>query len=196
MTSPRRRSDIGARIGSKNAEVSMRNVLLGLGLCITAALAASSPTASAQGCGSGKADCGDGRPTGESTRAYRSIENAGGKCLDVDAPNMRNDGARVQVWSCNGKPQQQWRLVGRAIVNASGKCLDVHAPDMRNPGARVQVWSCNGESQQQWRLEDRRIVNAGGGLCLDVHAPDMHTDGGKVQAWGCTDAPPQHWKLK
>jgi len=40
---------------------------------------------------------------------YKSISNVGGgKCLDVHAPDMRNDGGRVQVWECNGEPQQQW----------------------------------------------------------------------------------------
>lgn len=77
---------------------------------------------------------------------------AGGKCLGVHAPDMRSDGGKVQVWGCNGEPQQQWRSVGTAIVNAGGKCLDVHAPDMRNDGGRVQVWGCNREPQQQWRL--------------------------------------------
>ena len=78
--------------------------------------------------------------------------NAGGKCLDVHAPDMRNNGGRVQVWDCNGEAQQQWSLRGSELVNAGGMCLDVHAPDMRNNGGRVQVWQCNGEPQQQWSL--------------------------------------------
>ncbi|WP_428993594.1 ricin-type beta-trefoil lectin domain protein [Microcystis aeruginosa] len=65
---------------------------------------------------------------------------------------MRNNGSRVQVWDCNGQPQQQWSFSGNALVNAGGKCLDIHAPDMRNNGSRVQVWDCNGQPQQQWRF--------------------------------------------
>ena len=38
------------------------------------------------------------------------LVNAGGKCLDVHVPDMRNNGGRVQVWDCNGEPQQQWSL--------------------------------------------------------------------------------------
>ena len=87
------------------------------------------------------------------TRTSRtSLINAGGMCLDVHAPDMRNNGGRVQVWQCNGEPQQQWSLRGNALVNAGGMCLDVHAPDMRNNGGRVQVWQCNREPQQQWSL--------------------------------------------
>ena len=81
-----------------------------------------------------------------------ALVNAGGKCLDVHVPDMRNNGGRVQVWDCNGAPQQQWSLRGNTLVNVGGKCLDVHAPDMRNNGGRVQVWDCNGAPQQQWRF--------------------------------------------
>jgi hypothetical protein len=27
----------------------------------------------------------------------------------VDAPNMNSDGGIVQVWECNGEPQQHWQ---------------------------------------------------------------------------------------
>jgi hypothetical protein len=81
-----------------------------------------------------------------------ALVNGGGKCLDVDAPQMRNNGGKVQVWDCNGQPQQQWSFRGNALVNGGGKCLDVDAPQMRNNGGKVQVWDCNGQSQQQWRF--------------------------------------------
>ena len=79
------------------------------------------------------------------------IPNTGaGKCLDVHAPDQYTNGARVQVWDCNGSIQQQWRIEGNAIKSGAGKCLDVHAPDQNNNGARVQVWDCNGSLQQTW----------------------------------------------
>jgi predicted secreted protein len=137
-------------------------------------------------------DCGkcDGSGGG-----LHSIINAGGKCLDVDAPNMRNDGGQVQVWDCTGKPEQKWQWRGTAIVNAGGKCLDVDAPAMRSNGARVQVWGCNGQPQQQWRMQGRALINAGG-MCLDVHAPDIQNNGGRVQVWTCVGgAQPQDWKF-
>ncbi|AOC52591.1 putative secreted hydrolase [Microcystis aeruginosa NIES-2481] len=91
-------------------------------------------------------------PTITSLTSGNALVNAGGKCLDIHAPDMRNNGSRVQVWDCNGQPQQQWSFSGNALVNAGGKCLDIHAPDMRNNGSRVQVWDCNGQPQQQWRF--------------------------------------------
>jgi hypothetical protein len=82
----------------------------------------------------------------------KALVNAGGKCLDVDAPNIRNNGGKVQVWDCTGQPQQQWSFRGNALVNGGGKCLDVDAPNMSNNGGKVQVWDCNEQSQQQWRF--------------------------------------------
>ena len=97
-------------------------------------------------------DCGTCDSRELSRRGYRPLVNAGGKCLDLHFTDMRKDGGRVQVWTCNGEPQQQWRFNGRALVNAGGKCLDAHSRDMRKDGGSVQVWTCNGEAQQRWQL--------------------------------------------
>lgn len=64
---------------------------------------------------------------------------------------MTTNGGRVQVWVCNGAPQQQWTAFANgALRNAGGLCLDVHAPDQALNGARVQVWQCNGSPQQRF----------------------------------------------
>ncbi len=80
------------------------------------------------------------------------IKSDAGKCLDVHASDQRKNGARVQVWDCNGELQQKWEVdVEKGeIRSGAGKCLDVHAPDQRKNGARVQVWDCNGQPQQKW----------------------------------------------
>ena len=41
---------------------------------------------------------------------YRIVSVSSRKCLDVDANRVRENGANVQLWTCNGQPQQQWRL--------------------------------------------------------------------------------------
>ena len=123
-----------------------------------------------------------------------ALQNAGGLCLDVHAPDIANNGGRVQVWACNGQPQQQWSVKDGAVVDAAGLCLDVHSPDIANNGGRVQVWECNGQPQQQWRIENGVLVNAAG-LCLDVHAPDIANNGGRVQVWACNGQPQQTWSL-
>jgi len=41
---------------------------------------------------------------------YRIVSVSSGKCLDVDANRLRENGANVQLWTCNGQAQQQWRF--------------------------------------------------------------------------------------
>lgn len=136
--------------------------------------------------------CGDGITT--HPVQFRS---GAGKCLDVHAPDQHNNGARVQVWDCNGTIQQTWAFAGRAIKSGAGKCLDVHAPDQRNNGAKVQVWDCNGSPQQTWDWDGRRrVLRSGAGKCLDVHAPDQHNNGAKVQVWDCNGSVQQIWDVK
>jgi hypothetical protein len=36
------------------------------------------------------------------------FKNGKGKCLDVHRPDRTHEGARVQLWSCTGRSQQQW----------------------------------------------------------------------------------------
>lgn len=123
------------------------------------------------------------------------IRSGAGKCLDVHAPDQNNNGARVQVWDCNGSVQQSWRYKHGAIRSAANLCLDVHAPDQRNNGGRVQVWACNGSPQQTWSLQGGAI-RSGAGKCLDVHAPDQGTNGGRVQVWDCNGSQQQRWSMQ
>lgn len=44
-------------------------------------------------------------------RAPNSIINGiNGRCLDADLNTIANNGAKVQLWDCNGLPQQQWTV--------------------------------------------------------------------------------------
>ena len=60
-------------------------------------------------------------------------------------------GTRVQIWSCNGGTNQQWRVNadGTVVGVESGLCLDVAGQGTAN-GAAVQLWTCNGGSNQRW----------------------------------------------
>ena len=122
------------------------------------------------------------------------IQNGAGLCLDVHRPDIIRNGGRVQVWGCNGQPQQQWRWVGKAIQNVGGLCLDVRASEITKDGGRVQVWECNGHRQQRWRFENGTLMNEAG-LCLDVHAPDIDKNGGRVQVWRCNGTTQQNWSV-
>lgn len=126
---------------------------------------------------------------------FRSLQNTGGKCLEVALEDLVKNGGKVQVWGCNGSIQQHWRFdeFGR-IVNEGGKCLDVNLPDLNTDGGKVQVWDCADVVQQKWTLTPNGALVNEGGKCLDVHLPEFKTDGGKVQIWECVEVVQQQWK--
>lgn len=76
-------------------------------------------------------------------------------CLDRDA-NVLGNGARVQLWRCNGHPQQLWYFhhldqQNYLIENGLGRILDAHAPCIHNNGCPVQVWQhVPGNINQVW----------------------------------------------
>jgi hypothetical protein len=117
------------------------------------------------------------------------------KCLDVDAGAQYRDGAKVQVWDCNGTLQQQWFLSGNEIRSGAGKCLDVDAGAQYKNGGRVQVWECNGTIQQQWRVF-RGEIRSGVNKCLDVPSPDQFRNGAPLQVWDCNGERQQSWRIR
>lgn len=123
----------------------------------------------------------------------RQIVSGGGLCLDVDAPEQRNNGGRVQLWHCNGSDQQLWTIRADRIVSLAGKCLDVNLAELRANGGRVQVWDCNGSVQQRWAQRGQTLRN-GGGKCLDAHLPDLKKDAARVQVWDCNGEVQQRWQ--
>ena len=74
----------------------------------------------------------------------------GSKCLDVPG-HATTAGTRVEIWSCNGGTNQQWRLNadGTVVGVESGLCLDVTGQGTAN-GTAVQLWTCTGGSNQRW----------------------------------------------
>ncbi|MFD4370682.1 ricin-type beta-trefoil lectin domain protein [Streptomyces sp. NPDC058486] len=95
----------------------------------------------------------------------------GGKCLD-DADFDTNNGAVVQLYSCNGSAAQSWTWQddGRVTitVNAQTKCLDVTGGSNAT-GALVQLYDCSSSDRQRFRyLPDGTIYSAKSGKCLAV----------------------------
>jgi hypothetical protein len=128
-------------------------------------------------------------------RADTAILTGASLCLDVHAPDIGNNGGRVQAWACNGARQQRWTYdaAAHAVRAASGLCLDVHAPEAATNGGRVQVWACNGQPQQQWTPGANRSLRNARGLCLDVHAADQASNGARVQVWQCNGSRQQRF---
>lgn len=70
-----------------------------------------------------------------------------GRCLDVQGGSTAN-GAKLQLYDCNGTGAQRWEQVGNALRNPqSGRCIDSPGGSSEN-GARLQIWDCFGNAAQ------------------------------------------------
>ena len=70
-----------------------------------------------------------------------------GRCLDVTAGSTAN-GAKLQLYDCNGTGAQNWQQVGNTLRNPqSGRCMDSPSGSTAD-GARLQIWDCNGTGAQ------------------------------------------------
>jgi len=93
-------------------------------------------------------------------------------CMD-DAGNSSANGAKVQIWACNGGPSQNWTFQpngnpgGTGTLTINGKCLDIYnrGTASRTP---VQLYTCNSGSNQQWLIDGSggELYNPNSGKCL------------------------------
>jgi GH25 family lysozyme M1 (1,4-beta-N-acetylmuramidase) len=129
---------------------------------------------------------GDSGPTG------RIVLDNGGKCID-DTGASTADGTRIQIWTCNGKKQQNWTLVQDETLRVLGMCLDDKNGGTAN-GNPVQLYTCGaGNVNQRWIVEtDGELVNVKSGKCLDDSGYNT-ANGTKLQIWSCTGATNQRW---
>jgi beta-glucosidase len=87
-------------------------------------------------------------PTGTATytgtiRLYKL-----GYCLD-DRANSSTPGAVVQIWRCNGLPNQVWQVMSNGTIVHNGLCLDARGYGFTS-GTKVQLWTCTGNPNQEW----------------------------------------------
>jgi hypothetical protein len=115
---------------------------------------------------------------------------SGSACLEVFAPQLRVNGARVQAGACTAQATQFWRVQGARIVHAaSGRCLELHAPDAGFPGARLQVADCRNAPVQAWGRERDQLVAQADRRCVERQPGDT----GGVHSADCSDSPAQQW---
>jgi hypothetical protein len=82
---------------------------------------------------------------------FRTNQNPS-RCLDAGG---QVNGAVVQIFTCNGTVNQQWRMrtvdgvFFELIVASSGRCMEV-ANASQTAGSRIQILDCNGQFNQQW----------------------------------------------
>lgn len=123
-----------------------------------------------------------------------------GRCLEVNPPQVRVDGARAQLQRCDDSPGQAWRLLdGRLVHAATGRCLDVHGPDVGHDGARVQLVNCHGGPNQRWRAMPAAGALAwmadADGRCLTLHGAERGQSLAQVHTMPCRDEPAQRFEL-
>ena len=127
-------------------------------------------------------------PTG-GTNALRGNES--GRCIDVPGANPA-DGARLQVYDCNGTAAQQWTIGSDGTVRALGKCMDAAAAGTAN-GTAIQLYTCNGTGAQRFSLNAAGdLVNLNANRCVDV-AGHGTANGSQLQLWDCTGGANQKW---
>jgi hypothetical protein len=73
-------------------------------------------------------------------------------CLDDYGWGTTN-GTAAAIWTCTGRPNQQWTLNPDGTVTNvySGLCLDVSNAGTAN-GTKVHLWTCSGSPNQEWNL--------------------------------------------
>lgn len=134
--------------------------------------------------------CQDGTPTAVPLRTHFN-----NKCLDADLNTMNRLGIIVQLWDCNGQPQQQWRFYRDGTVRSAynGRCLDADLNTINRNGTTVQLWTCNGQPQQKWDGRTGAITSRYNGRCLDADLNTIYRNGAKVQLWDCNGQAQQQW---
>ncbi|MFJ6674610.1 ThuA domain-containing protein [Actinosynnema sp. NPDC091369] len=127
---------------------------------------------------------------GGTTPRTGPIVAASGKCVDVSGGSSA-DGARVQLWSCNGGANQRWTVSG-STLRALDKCLDAAGT---GNGAVVRLWTCNGGGGQNWTAgANGSLVNPQSGKCLDANGGSS-ADGTQLIIWSCHGGTNQRWTL-
>jgi glucoamylase len=127
-------------------------------------------------------------------RGAGPIVGESGKCID-DAAASTNNGAAIQIWTCNGTNAQSWTWSsGAGTLRILDKCIDVTGGATAN-GTKIQLWDCNGTGAQQWRWRQQSLLmNPQSGRCLDVTGGGTG-NGTRLQLWDCNDTAAQAWHL-
>jgi hypothetical protein len=133
-----------------------------------------------------------GGTTNPPSTAVSVISNLNSKCIDVPSSNFV-DGARLQMWTCNGTNAQKWTFTNGTLLSPSGKCADVANGSTANAAA-IQLWTCNGTAAQQFVLSGASdLVNPQANKCVDIVDQNAN-DGAKLQLWDCAGTANQKWR--
>jgi hypothetical protein len=122
-----------------------------------------------------------------SLRSSLCVDNTGGSATSAGSTA---NGNKIQVYTCNGFPSQQWTFEPNGSIVIAGKCLDNTSGGSTN-GNKIQLYTCNGTSSQDWAHQDTGdIYNPATGKCIDGGA---NTVGLQLQLWTCNQTSDQVW---
>jgi Ricin-type beta-trefoil lectin domain/Bacterial Ig domain len=135
--------------------------------------------------------------TGHAANPAVAITGIAGHCIDTYADKAVN-GNKVQLWTCNGGPAQQWQVNGNAstpgtIVNANGYCLGIAGGNTANY-TKVILYNCDGNNSQQWYYNPSSgwIVNKLSKTCMDDYH-NITTNGNQIDIYTCNNTAAQIW---
>ena len=115
-----------------------------------------------------------------------------GYCLD-DRGNSASNGGVVQVWRCNGLPNQQWQVMSDGTIRINGLCLDAPDHGITN-GTKVQLWACTGRPNQQWNTRNWRVNYTNPAASNQVlDDPGYGGNGTQQELWANTGTRNQIW---
>ncbi|RKH49364.1 chitinase [Corallococcus sp. AB049A] len=144
--------------------------------------------------------------TGGGTGAYRLVNKASGRCVDINGPSTA-DGASIHQWACHTGTSQQWSMEAtdsgyyRFVSRYSGKALDVRDVSTAD-GAKLQQWSYSSGSNQQFKPVDLgngyfRLEARHSGKVLDVTGCLQGSgDGTLLQQWTWSNNDCQQFRLE
>jgi hypothetical protein len=117
--------------------------------------------------------------------------NFNGRCIDIPGGNAV-DGARLQMWDCNGSAAQKWTFNSDGTLRALGKCMDPAGGALAN-GTPIQLVTCNGNPVQRFTLSAAGdLVNVSANRCVDI-AEWNNTNGARLHLWDCGGTANQKW---
>ncbi len=112
------------------------------------------------------------------------------RCIDIPGGDPV-DGARLQMYDCNGTAAQQWAFQGQTL-RSMGKCMDPAGGALTN-GTPIQLVPCSDNPVQRFTLSDAGdLVNVSAGKCVDVDAWNS-ANGARLVLWDCTGGANQKW---
>jgi hypothetical protein len=126
---------------------------------------------------------------------------ANNRCLDADGLNI---GAKVHLWDCHGRQNQQWQIDNqyRLRIKNSNLCLD--SSNYENQGSKLHLWDCHSFYNQKWEIDNgNKNLKPNLGQPLRISTSDKQLDlqgnsisnGTNIQVYSPNDSTAQQWEF-